>query len=46
MAKKSSRSGGKGRRAKAGLRVGARAKAGGGRRKIKADVGTKANASM
>jgi hypothetical protein len=46
MARKSSRSGGKGRRPKAGLKVGAHAKAGVGRRKIKADVGTKANATM
>ena len=45
MARKSSRSG-KGRRTKAGLKVGARAKARVGRRKIKADVGTKANAGM
>jgi hypothetical protein len=46
MARKSSKSGGKRRRTKAGLKVGARAKAGVGRRKIKADVGTKANAGM
>jgi hypothetical protein len=45
MARKSSKSS-KGRRAKAGLKVGARAKAGVGRRKINADVGTKANAGM
>ena len=45
MARKSSKTG-KGRRAKAGLKVGARAKAGVGRRKIKADIGTKANAGM
>jgi hypothetical protein len=44
MAKKSSAKKGKKRRGKAGLKAGAGAKARLGRRKISADVGTKASA--